>query len=146
MFNQLKPHTTLPLLGVIPFVAGSLGLYIDYNLQFIHVVLSAYALMIVSFMAGVHWGQHLSIDNGMSKKLALSSNVIALMASVGFFALPFHVFYLLAAVLLLVILIVDLCYKPELGLCDAYKKTRIIVTTIAAVSLSISFGLGVMHG
>jgi hypothetical protein len=140
MNDTLPKHMLLlPIAGVIPFVGGALVLLFGMTTIFslpVQTIVLSYALLIVSFMAGVHWGQYLS---GVRTRvdLLVSSNVVALAAWFGFLLLPKLYFCLLLIVLFIVLNSID-GHLHEQGAIDArYKQVRTLVTAAACVSLLV---------
>lgn len=74
---------TLTYAGAIPFVGLSLCIFYEYTLidsipnLFLYITYSA---IILSFLAGMNWGQALNTPNKTAKYLFITSNVIALLA------------------------------------------------------------------
>jgi Protein of unknown function (DUF3429) len=129
----------LPYAGTLPFVLGTIAkltntLPMIYFIDMRRLVLS-YGVLIVSFMAGVHWGQYLSGARG-KVNLLIASNVATLVAWVaGLLLLPAHICYVL-------IVLFALLYAIDLGLslAPAYLQTRRNVTLIVCLSLlALSF-------
>jgi Protein of unknown function (DUF3429) len=128
----------LPYAGTLPFVVGALSnlsstlptiIYLTLFMDVQHLVLS-YGLLIVSFLAGVQWGQYLS---GLRPRINLlvSSNVVALVAWVAYIRLqPFYLCFVFAALFALLYAI-----DTQLNLALEYLRTRRNVTIIVCVSL-----------
>jgi Protein of unknown function (DUF3429) len=129
---------TLPYAGALPFVLGAAAQFsptvptIIYMIMFIdvqHLVLS-YGLLIVSFMAGVHWGQ--SVSRVQSRfNLLLSSNAVALIAWGCYLTLPPFYVCLVFAALFALLYVID----TQLSLDPSYLQTRRNVTCIVCISL-----------
>jgi phosphoglycerol transferase MdoB-like AlkP superfamily enzyme len=127
----------LPFAGTIPFVAGAaLLLTGNQALPFIgsteRAILS-YGLLILSFMAGVHWGQYLS-GVRTSVDLLLTSNVITLATWFGFLLLPAQWFCLLLVLLFIAVYLID----RTLHAGSDYLTTRRNVTGIVCASLLLA--------
>lgn len=75
-------RSILMRLGVLPFLLLTLLSFFSLPtwLSWLqpHEALSAYALVILTFMAGTHWGMYLASEQKGCNFLLLSSNVIAL--------------------------------------------------------------------
>lgn len=129
---------TLPYAGTLPFVLGAAAQFstswptIIYMVIFIdvqHLVLS-YGLLIVSFMAGVHWGQ--SVSGVQSRfNLLVSSNAVALIAWGCYLTLPPFYVCLVFAALFALLYVID----TQLSLDPSYLQTRRNVTLIVCISL-----------
>jgi Protein of unknown function (DUF3429) len=127
----------LPYAGALPFAGGALLVLMRvHSLPFIgstqYAVLS-YGLLIISFMAGVHWGQYLSGVRA-TVNLLVSSNVVALLAWFGFLLLPVFWFCLLLIFLFAVLYLIDM----QLDSPPDYLKTRCNVTAIVCLSLLVT--------
>jgi hypothetical protein len=83
-----KNYQYLAFLGALPFIICAACFV--FNVQDIPIlggtrnVLGAYALVITSFMAGSHWGQHLDLDNKWGDYLPITSNLTAVLCGSGF--------------------------------------------------------------
>lgn len=129
----------LTLAGTIPFLVGTTCLLTGVDLLPGGIptqsMVSAYALLILSFMAGVHWGQHLHLTGNWRTRLPLASNLIAISAWVGFLVLDFDALCLLLAGGFLVLLWIDRALLNATVISEAYFRTRVMATFIVAVSL-----------
>ncbi len=129
----------LPYAGTLPFVLGTIAkltgtVPMIYFIDMRRLVLS-YGVLIVSFIAGVHWGQYLSGTRG-HVNLLIASNVITLVAWLGgLLLLPVQICYLLIGLFAL-LYVIDM----GLGLSPSYLQTRRNVTLIVCTSLlALSF-------
>jgi Protein of unknown function (DUF3429) len=141
MTDKPKKHLyLLPIAGVLPFVGGALLMLLGVPTVFsvpVQTLVLSYALLIVSFMAGVHWGQYVS---GVRTRvdLLLSSNVVALAAWFGFLLLPKLYFCLLLVVLFIALNSID-GHLHQQGVIDRnYRQLRNYVTTAVCVSLLVA--------
>lgn len=135
--SQSNLLCVLPYAGVLPFAGGALLLAMQvHDLPLLgstqHVILS-YGLLIVSFMAGVHWGQYLSGQRA-KVNLLVSSNVVALVAWFGFLLLPAFWFCLLLVLLFAVLYMIDLKLHSQ----SDYLKSRRNVTAIVCISMLVT--------
>ena len=139
-----KPSPYLTFAGAIPFVACAFLLMIDVvtvpMLGSVIDVLSAYGLVIASFMAGAHWGNHLDLadDNKWAVRLPLYSNVIALGLWLGFLILSASSFIWLLVVGFISLLVIDYSLHRAQIISDVYFKIRQYVTAIVVVSLVVA--------
>ena len=139
-----KPSPYLTFAGAIPFVACAFLLMIDVvtvpMLGSVVDVLSAYGLMIGSFMAGAHWGNHLDLadDNKWAIRLPLYSNVIALGLWLGFLILSPSSFIWLLVIGFISLLVIDYSLHRAQIISHAYFKVRQYVTAIVVISLVIA--------
>ena len=135
-----KPSPYLTFAGAIPFVACAFLLMIDVvtvpMLGSVGDVLSAYGLVIASFMAGAHWGNHLDLsdDNKWAIRLPLYSNIIAL----GFLILSAIGFIWLLVIGFISLLVIDYSLHRAQIISHAYFKVRQYVTAIVVISLVIA--------
>jgi hypothetical protein len=126
----------LPYAGTLPFLLGTAAALTkvfpeQYDIDMRHVVMS-YGLAIISFMAGVHWGQHLSGVRG-KMSLLITSNVITLAAwFASLWLSPRQNSYMLSALFVALYLI-----DKGLGLTPGYLQTRRNVTLIVCASLMV---------
>ena len=139
-----KPSPYLTFAGAIPFVACAFLLMIDVvtvpMLGSVGDVLSAYGLVIASFMAGAHWGNHLSLadDNKWAIRLPLYSNIIALGLWLGFLILSAIGFIWLLVIGFISLLVIDYSLHRAQIISHTYFKVRQYVTAIVVVSLVIA--------
>lgn len=139
-----NPSPYLTFAGAIPFVACAFLLMIDVvtvpMLGSVVDILSAYGLMIGSFMAGAHWGNHLDLadDNKWAVRLPLYSNVIALGLWLGFLILSASSFIWLLVVGFISLLVIDYSLHRAQIISDVYFKIRQYVTAIVVVSLVVA--------
>jgi len=139
-----KPSPYLTFAGAIPFVACALLLIIDVVivpiLGSVVDVLSAYGLVIASFMAGAHWGNHLGLadDNEWAIKLPIYSNVITLGLWLGFLILSASNFIWLLVIGFISLLVIDYSLHRAQIISRTYFKVRQYVTAIVVISLVIA--------
>ena len=139
-----KPSPYLTFAGAIPFVACAFLLMIDVvtvpMLGSVGDVLSAYGLVIASFMAGAHWGNHLDLsdDNKWTIRLPLYSNIIALGLWLGFLILSASSFIWLLVIGFISLLVIDYNLHRAQIISDVYFKIRQYVTAIVVVSLVVT--------
>ncbi len=139
-----KPSPYLTFAGAIPFVACAFLLIIDVVtvpiLGSVANILSAYGLVIASFMAGAHWGNHLSLadDNKWAIRLPLYSNVIALGLWLGFLILSASSFIWLLVIGFISLLVIDYSLHRAQIINHKYFKVRQYVTAIVVISLVIA--------
>jgi len=139
-----KPSPYLTFAGAIPFVACAFLLIIDVVtvpiLGSVVDILSAYGLVIGSFMAGAHWGNHLNLanDNKWAIRLPLYSNVIALSLWLGFLILSASSFIWLLVVGFTSLLVIDYSLHRAQIISRTYFKVRQYVTAIVVISLVIA--------
>ncbi|MBF4489451.1 DUF3429 domain-containing protein [Psychrobacter sp. N25K4-3-2] len=139
-----KPSPYLTFAGAIPFAACAFLLMIDVVtvpiLGSVANILSAYGLVIASFMVGTHWGNHLSLadDNKWAIRLPLYSNVIALGLWLGFLILSAVDFIWLLVIGFISLLVIDYSLHRAQIISHAYFKVRQYVTAIVVISLVVA--------
>jgi hypothetical protein len=131
---------SLPYFGALPFLFAAVLLLLGVNslpvLGEIARLVAIYGLVIASFMAGCHWGMHLTLGKPFSIWLPITSNVIAVFLWLVFSMLPqIFMWGLIAAFLVLVM--IDYCLDKQALLPTGYWKTRLMVTALVVVSLLI---------
>lgn len=139
-----KPSPYLTFAGAIPFVVCAvfitLGIDAVIGLGKTVDILAAYGLVIASFMAGAHWGNHLSLadDDAWALKLPIFSNIIAVLLWLGFLSLPDLGFIWLLVVGFISLLVIDVGLKQANIISQPYFQVRKYVTLIVVVSLIVS--------
>lgn len=138
-----KPSPYLIFAGAIPFVLCAILITIGIDvipvLGKTEYVLSLYGLVIASFMAGAHWGNHLGLadDNSWAVKLPIFSNIIALALWLGFLTLSTVGFVWLLIVGFIAMLVIDYGLYQARIISDKYFTVRKYVTLIVVVSLTV---------
>lgn len=139
-----KPSPYLTFAGTIPFVACAFLITVGIDaipiLGKTEYILSIYGLVIASFMAGAHWGNHLSVadDNPWAIKLPVFSNVIALALWLGFLMLSTTGFMWLLTIGFVSMLMIDYGLYQAKVISHDYFKVRQYVTFIVIVSLIVA--------
>jgi len=138
-----KVYPYLIYTGAIPFLFCSVCFIVDFHevplFGSIERILSVYGLIILSFLAGSHWGQQLYISKTVwGIVLAVLSNIIALCLCFGFLLLSFKMLMAMFSAAFFILIIIDyFLFKIEL-LSGNYFLTRFLASTIVIVSLIIS--------
>jgi Protein of unknown function (DUF3429) len=126
--------------GVLPFVACALLLWAGHTslpkLGSVSNIASSYGLLILSFMAGVHWGQQLS-GVETSFNLFMTSNAVALAAWFSYLLLPARLYFASFAVLFAVLLLIDRRMAAEGHISTGYLRTRTTVSALVVLSLAV---------
>lgn len=125
------------LAGLIPFVAGSVLLWITMMSDIIY-ALKVYCAIILSFMAGTHWGIIMACpDTPNGKILLLISNVVAVIVWFGLLSpVPTMVFHI-AVVGFIIQLYLDTTMLKD-TLPGWYLNLRKYVTVAVLFSLVIA--------
>ena len=130
----------LAYLGCLPFIIAAIFFSAKLQLSseiFFENIIKSYGLAIVSFMAGVNWGQYLTFKEKPKLNLFLISNIITLLCWFSFFLISSSGFFLNLIFSFLSLLAVDYNLK-QLDLIEAkYFQTRIKVTMIVCISLAL---------
>ena len=139
--KKIFPYLTYA--GAIPFVFCAVCLSFDIQslplLGSIERILSVYGLVISSFLAGAHWGQHLHINKSQwVRSLPIFSNVIAVLLWLGFLVLSFKMQMVMFATAFVVLIIIDHRLFQMDIITRHYFQTRFVVTAGVIVSLIIS--------
>jgi hypothetical protein len=128
--------------GSLPFVFCALCFTLDARvIPFIgntDQVLSVYALVIASFIAGSHWGQHLYLNGKWGLYLPTSSNINAIFLWISFLILPFKLLLIVFIISFLASLFIDKKLFQEKCISLEYFYTRTFVTIIVISALIIS--------
>ena len=139
-----KPSPYLTFAGAIPFALGAVFITICIDaisvLGKITQVLSIYGLVIASFMAGAHWGNHLSLadDDTWAIMLPIFSNIIALALWLGFLILSTVGFIWLLVIGFISMLVIDYGLNQANIINNDYFKVRKYVTLIVVISLIVA--------
>lgn len=139
--NKISIYLTYA--GAIPFIVCAVFLNFDIVqlplLGYVEKILSVYGLVISSFLAGVHWGQHLHINKGLWRcSLATLSNIIAVLLWFGFLVFSFKMLMAMFVAAFVVLLIIDYRLVHRDFIARNYFQTRFFVSAIVIISLMIS--------
>jgi|TARA_B110000483_G_scaffold145435_1_gene173535 hypothetical protein len=138
-----KNSPYLTYAGAIPFIFCAACLIADIQqlplLGSVEKILSVYGLVIASFLAGAHWGQHLHINKSIWERyLPILSNTIAVWLCFGFLAFSFKILMAVFVAVFAVLLIIDhRLFRMDL-ITHHYFQTRLFVSVIVITSLIIS--------
>ncbi|MBC8050397.1 MAG: DUF3429 domain-containing protein, partial [Chitinophagales bacterium] len=104
-------YAALTYIGTLPFIGCALLLVLDVsNIPYLGApqkVMGAYGLVIVSFMAGAHWGQQIALKAANPINLHLTSISVALCAWISHLLLPDAAFMSVLIVLFAMLLATD---------------------------------------
>jgi ATP/ADP translocase len=130
----------LAFAGALPFVACALLLWAGHTslpvLGSVSNIAASYGLLILAFMAGVHWGQRLG-GLETSLNLFLISNAVALAGWFAFLLLSPKMYFASLAVLFAVVLMIDRRLAAEGHLSADYIRTRTVVSALVVMSLAV---------
>jgi len=141
MALERKLSTLLTLAGTIPFIVGAFalgtGLQSPVSWFNVEVFFYSYGLLILSFMAGVHWGQHLhmSADSRWRSRLPVFSNALTIGVWLGYLTLAGPAYAVLLSVAFSCLLWIDSRLKAEGIISPEYFQLRGLATLIVIVCL-----------
>lgn len=146
MRTMTKTFYYLIYAGTIPFILCSIcfsaGIKSIYLLGSVDKILSAYGLVILSFLSGSHWGQHLYINRRIwGCTLPVLSNIIAVLLCFSFLVLSFKELVAIFVAAFIILLIIDHRLFQMHLISDHYFQTRCFVSAIVIISLIISGAL-----
>ena len=131
----------LPILGAIPFVAAATLLSMGTTEMpwggTVVTMVRTYGVVIASFMAGVHWGQHLSLDKPTRSILAILSNAAALLVWAVFLSAGEQAIIITLALVFIALLVIDLWLSGKGVISIPYLQIRALVTAVVVASLAI---------
>ena len=137
-----KIYLYLSYMGTLPFIFCAVCFIEDINivpfLGSTDMIVSGYGLVISSFLAGSHWGQHLSISGKWDIYLPVFSTINSILLWLSFIILSFKILIFIFGVSFLSLLLIDnKLYQREL-ISLQYFRTRCFVSLIVILSLIIS--------
>ena len=126
--------------GAAPFIACAALLSLGVNslpiLGATYDILLVYALVINTFLAGAHWGQHLRRTDAWSRLLPILSNASAVLLWLGFLLLPEAALIVLFVANFVALLLVDHKLHQAGNISSDYWRTRCQVTLVVVLSLA----------
>ncbi len=137
-----KLYLYLTYAGALPFIICAVCL--AFEIRFIPLlgateqVLSVYALIIATFIAGNHWGQHLDMKNKWQYYLPILSNVVVVALWFGFLVLPFSALLAIFVLVFLALLVIDQRLFRHNLITRRYFQMRCFATAIVISALVIS--------
>lgn len=142
-FNKaLRLKTYFTYAGSLPFLACALLLCADFHfipiLGSVEKIIGIYGLVIASFVAGSHWGQHLSFCNKWSYYLPISSNINTIFLCFSYLLFPFKYFLIVLIISFLVLLFIDRKMFYDGLITKEYFHIRFLITLVVVESLIIS--------
>ena len=141
-----KAFYYLTYAGTIPFILCSIcfSAYIKsiYLLGSVDKILSAYGLVILSFLSGSHCEQRLYINRRIwVYALPIFSNIIAVLLCFSFLVLSFKALVAIFVAAFIILLIIDHRLFQIHLISDHYFQTRCFVSVIVIILLIISGSL-----
>ena len=137
-----KLYLYLTYAGALPFIICAF--FLVFDIRFIPLlgateqVLSVYALIIATFIAGNHWGQHLDMKNKWQYHLPILSNVIVITLWFGFLVLPFRALLAIFVLVFVALLVIDQRLFRHNLITYRYFRMRCLATAIVISTLVIS--------
>lgn len=139
---MIKLSRYLTYLGTLPFIFCMVCFITDVNfiliLGNVEKIFSVYGLVIASFMAGAHWGQHLSLKDNWNIYLPIFSNIIAVFLWISFLVFPFKILTIILGISFLILLLIDKNLYHHGLISRYYFDTRFWVTLIVISTIIIS--------
>jgi hypothetical protein len=135
----------LAWLGTIPFIIALIVSLSPYRLHvwpFLVVLVSTYAAMIVTFIAGTHWGLSAHIPENKAKKVMILSNLITLFAWLGILFPSWLISWMIVLSCYWLAYAIDKTIERHGGSDAKYLKMRLHITTVVTVILFILIFLG----
>jgi Protein of unknown function (DUF3429) len=135
----------LAWLGTLPFVIALLVSLTPYRLHvwpFLVVIVSTYAAMIVTFIAGTHWGLSSHLPENKANKVMICSNLITLFAWLGILFPSWLISWMIVLTCYWLAFAVDKFIYRHSGIDSSYLNMRLKVTIFVTVILLFLVFLG----
>lgn len=127
----------LTYMGALPFVIFNLMLVLHFDFvlstEFIFKAFLTYGAIIMSFLAGMHWGLAITVSQPVSAYLLLSSNVVAILAWLCLILNIHFLALILLGVLYLYQLLIDCKLAKDRLIAKGFLLTRIVITVIVCI-------------
>lgn len=137
--RKIKNYKYLIIAGVTPFIFLTLLVISGINkLPLLGVtahISAIYSIIIVSFMAGIHWGTYLYKNSDIN--LLVTSNVAAIATFLATILLPLKFSLLVIAIIFGLLLAIDKELYDQKLLSEKYFELRVIITMIVCLCLVI---------
>ena len=142
MFTKDNLYILVTYAGALPFIACAIMLYSGIHtldgFGQVNNISAVFALIIVSFISGIHLGTYLFYNTKTPKPLFIISNVIAATAWISLLVANIKIAIAVLIFAFIYLLLVDYLLKRELFISKNYFNTRLIVTLITTGSLLIT--------
>jgi hypothetical protein len=136
MSKTLSENITkiLTYLGLLPFLLCTVLIFFHiYTLPFLgyttHIV-AIYGLVIATFIAGAHWGQHLMLKQQWSIYLTITSNLNAIFLWSSYLFLSFKHLLIALSISFITSLLIDKKLLASKQIPHGYFRTRCLVTSM----------------
>jgi Protein of unknown function (DUF3429) len=139
--NPTRFSQIMAWLGALPFIAALVLSLTPYRLHywsFIVVLVSTYAGLIVTYIAGSHWGFAMQAPQKVGNKAIIWSHLITLLAWVGILFPSWILSWFILTICLWAAYVVDYYLIKN----NAYLKMRLQITTLVTFCLCITAFLG----
>ncbi|MEM8594610.1 MAG: DUF3429 domain-containing protein [Pseudomonadota bacterium] len=137
--NITPNYRNLTFAGTLPFIGCVLLMHFGVSelplFGPLYNILSVYALVIATFLAGTLWGQHLHLEGDWPQKLLIWSNAITIVLWLGFLVLGFTQILMMCIVAFIALLFIDLRLFKDGILDRSYIQVRVIATIIVVAAL-----------
>ena len=134
-------YTILAFAGTVPFLACALLIVLRIEAMLplgpLDALASSYAMVIVSFLAGIHWATELYQERRTQLSLFVTSNVVLLFVWFAYVLVPMLWQLLSQALALVVLLLIDRQLQRQAIISSHYLRTRLAATILAAGSLIV---------
>lgn len=139
--KKIYPYLTYA--GTIPFIFCTILLAFGINQLpvlggAVANILSVYTLIILSFLAGSHWGQHFNLKDTWGFYLPIFSNLLAVALWAAFLIFDFKFLLVTFSVAFVILLFIDYRLLKDGIITNQYFKIRFNVTTIAVLMLILA--------
>jgi glucan phosphoethanolaminetransferase (alkaline phosphatase superfamily) len=141
MNSYVRQTAVLAFLGAVPFFIGLVFLLLHFlSTQTLHFALGSYALFILSFLCGSHWGTGLSQNDEALSYLPTLTNLIGLCAWTAYLTLSFSWLLLCDGLLFFIVLLVDLILYRHKRIPASYFTMRCCVSFLV-ICACIALGM-----
>ncbi len=146
MITRNNLYILVTYVGALPFVACAMMIYSGIEtvegFGSVSNIAAIFALIIVSFIAGLHLGAYLFYKTKTPKPLFIISNLIAAIAWLSLLLADVQLAIAILIFAFMYLLFVDYSLKRELFISKRYFNTRLIVTLITTGALLITTNIG----
>ena len=136
MLTSQRLAIFLTYAGTLPFIIGVGALLLGINDLDIHVAITAYGAVILSFICGIHWGWFLLRPEDCRYNLFISSNIFALLAWLSLLLYPHAITTLLQMGCFLTLLWFDHGLYRQGAMQPWFYQLRRNATIIVVLALS----------
>lgn len=142
--NNYNIPKLLTFIGILPFIVITAGLWLDMGDRSMWgAALVSYAVMILSFIGGIHWGLALtSTQTGTARKMMFIESSVFVFAGWVVALSPIILPYKLIGLMILYgnIWVADKLYARRLSLPEWFLQARSVSTIIVMLCLVLAAG------